>query len=438
MNRQTGMAEQIYADPYAGNILTQRLGPILSREQALARLRYLPPIPSDVSGIPMHIRLHMMMSVRDLHFPSLEGARIVQTTDLLIRQGYRYRDPATAATWGLISNDPHAALQPRTPAMVGLVTGHSGVGKTIAIQKAFDCYPCQLSVHDTFPRLVGPHYQMVHLSVDVPPSGRTVDLAANKMIAWDDAVERAMPGMPRRFAATLAKERRDGAKMMDEWRQVAKAHFLGALHLDEVQNFFKLPSLERRRKSIGQKADGNEVRLELSIIEDQALKTVLTLANTGQIPVILSGTPDGVGALTKRLSNTQRFVSSGYHSMSTFQGSTDPFYIAYMETLGEFQYVVKRISIDNALRELVFELTAGILRLVMSLWIAAHRVAFERREDSLRLEDFKKAAATYLAPVAPAVAALINRDPQKMRRYEDLMPRDDGYWATFWAQMGAL
>ena len=434
------MSKPTWIDPYAGNILTQDLGPILSREQALAKLRFVPALHGDMTGVPKHIRLHMLIAVRDFHLPSLEGARVLETTDLVMRQGYRYRDPAAAATWSVVSNDPLAALRPRAPAMAAVVVGHSGTGKTVAIHKAFDCYGRQVIVHPSFPRLKGSHYQMVHLSVDVPPSGREVDLAANMMIGWDDAVARALPDQVRRFAASLAKERRDGTKMMDEWRQVAVAHFLGCLHLDEVQNFFKIPSLERRRKSkVGKtgKAEDNEMPLELSIIEDKALKGVLTLANTG-LPLMISGTPDGVGALTKRLSNVQRFVASGYHKMSEFLSATDLFFIVFMDRLGKFQYVVKRLTIDNELRALVFTLTAGIQRLIVALWIAAHRVAFERKEDSLTLDDFKKAASTYLAPVAPAVAALLSKDPQRMRLYEDLMPRDDGYWITFWAGISSL
>ena len=435
------MAKLNLVDPYSGNILTQNLGPILSREQALTTLRLFPRVPVDMNGVPKHVRLHMLAEVRDLHVPSLEGARVLETTDLLVRQGYRYRDPAAAATWAIVSNDPLAALRARAPALVAVVSGHPGVGKTVAIHKAFDCYGPQVIVHETFPRLNGSHYQMVHMSADVPASGRSVDLSANMMISWDDAVARALPGQARRFSASLAKERRDGAKMMDEWRQVAVAHFLGGLHLDEVQNFFKIPSLERRRKSkVGRalKSDETEMPLELSIIDDQALKNVLTLANTWQLPLILSGTADGVGALMKRLSNVQRFVTSGYHKMSEFLSATDPFFISFMDTLGLYQYVVKRLPIDDELRALVFALTAGIQRLIVALWIAAHRVAFERKEDSLRLDDFKRAAATYLAPVAPAVAALLSKDPLRMRRYEDLMPRDDGYWITFWAGVSSL
>lgn len=429
------MAKGAWTDPYAGNILTQNLGPILSREQALTKLRLVPPVPGDMAGIPKHIRLHLLMVVRDFHLPALEGARVVETTQVMVREGYRYRDPALAATWAMISRDPLAPLRPRAPAMAAVVVGHSGTGKTEAIHKSFDCVGPQVILHSAFPRLKGPHYQMVHLSVDVPPSGREVDLAANLMIEWDDAVARVLPDEPRRFALSLAKERRDGAKMMDEWRQVAVPHFLGCLHLDEVQNFFKIPSLERRRKSKSGKAGKAEeadMPLELSIIEDKALKSVLTLANTWQIPLWVSGTPDGVGALTKRLSNVERFVTAGYHKMSEFVSATDPFFVQFMDTLGLYQYVVKRLPVNADLRALVFTLTAGIPRLIVALWIAAHRVAFERKEDSLRLDDFKTAAATYLAPVAPAVAALLSKDPVRMRFYEDLMPRDDGYWATFW------
>lgn len=190
------MAKPIIPDPYAGNILAHHLGPILSREQALARLTFLPAIPGDMSSVPRQIRLHMLMAVRDFHLPSLEGARVLQTTDLVIRQGYRYRDPMAAASWGVVSDDSLTQLRPRAPAMAGVVVGHSGVGKTVAIQKAFDCYPSQVIVHEKFPKLIGPHYQMVHQSVDVPPSGRAVDLAANLMISWDHDVARALPDVP--------------------------------------------------------------------------------------------------------------------------------------------------------------------------------------------------------------------------------------------------
>jgi hypothetical protein len=316
--------------------------------------------------------------------------------------------------------------------MAAATCGLSGTGKTVAILRALNLMP-QVITHDSFPNIVGNHHQVAWLSVDAPASGRSVDLATNLMRGWEDLMFRHFPQEPSRFASTLAKERRDGPKMLDEWRQVASTHFLGLLHIDEIQNFFRLQSLEKRRKRTD-KSEG----LQLSIVEDYCLKWVLTCTNTWQIPLFVSGTPDGIGALTKRLSNTERFVSSGYHVFPHFADAGKLFYEGFFMKLVQYQFVKKPLPPTQGFADLIIELTGGIQRLIVALWIAAHRVAFERKEDDLRPDDFRRAAETYLAPVAPAVAALRSKDPLRMARYEDLIPRDDGYWATFWAAVSSL
>ncbi len=422
-------------DPYAGNILTQGLGPILSRQQALSMLTYLPPLPPpDIGSVPKHIRMHLLMTLRDLHIPSIEGGRLVETIDLMIRPSYRYRDPKSAHTWGMICGEPMLHKTPKAPAMAAAVVGHSGSGKTEAILRGLSLYPQQVITHDTFPHLVDKHHQVIWQSINVPASGRSADLAANLMMDWDAMMAKYSPGTPGGFEATLARERRDGSKMLDEWQQVASSHFLGLLHLDEVQNFFRLQSLEKRKKR------GNETGgLELSIVEDQCLKWILTFTNSGGNPLLLSGTPDGIGALTKRLSNIERFTSSGYHQFPLFENADSPlFYKGFFEPLSQYQFVSKRLEVTPRLAALIIELTGGVLRIIIALWIAAHRVAFERKDDDLRIDDFNRAAATYLAPIAPAIAALRSKDPQRMARYEDLIARDDGFFSTFWSTVGSL
>jgi hypothetical protein len=217
-------------------------------------------------------------------------------------------------------------------------------------------------------------------------------------------------------------------------RQVASAHFLGALHLDEIQNLFKLATLKRRNKRTG-----TEEAPELSIVEDQLLKWILTLMNTWQVPLIVSGTLDGMAALTRRLSTTERIVTTGYHQFQHFENATDTnFKTNFLEQLGKYQYVQKKMSVNGELAELIIELTGGIQRLIIALWIAAHRVALERGKGDLLLTDFKMAAATYLAPVAPAVAALRSKDPTKMSKYEDLLPRDNMFWTQFWGTISQI
>lgn len=416
-------------DPYAGNLLTQGLGPIRSRAELMKALTELPNRLKSMDGIPPHIAIHHLMSLRDFHVPSIEELRLHETIDLMVRQNYRYLDPTAATTWSTISGDHAVHNLKRAPAYGAAVVGHSGTGKTEAILRCLRSYPQQVIHHENFPRLVGGHRQVAWLSINVPPSGRTVDLATDLMREWDRVTG------ANRFASDLARERRDGMKMLDSWRQVATAHFLGVLHLDEVQNLFKLATLKKRRGKRGIEDDVPE----LSIVEDQFLKWILILMNTWQVPLLLSGTPDGISALTRRLSTTERIVTSGYHVFHHFENAVDSnFRKNFLEQLGRYQYVQKRLPVDDELANLIIELTGGIQRLIVALWIAAQRIALERNKGDLLLTDFKKAAATYLAPVAPAVAAFRSKDPVRMSKYEDLMPRDGAFWSQFWNSVSRL
>lgn len=409
------------SNPYAGNILTDSLGPILSPKDGLKALMNRPVPPSSLAGVPPHVRMHMLMEVRDLHIPSLIERQLLQTTDLMIRQGYKYRDPRETRHWGALSGEvPHRAAIPQASA--ASVEGLSGVGKTQGCLRCLSTFP-QAVQHAKFPRLVGSHIQVVWLSVEVPPSGKAGDFARALMHAWRQAT-----GSPR-FDIWLAKEKfTDPMRALAEWLQVARLHTLGLLHLDEIQNLFKFLSLKQRkvRKGIADTP-------ELSIVEDQLLRWILELTNSGGIPLLASGTPDGMGALTKRLSTLQRMNTFGYHPFEPVSlTSGSKLEDSFLGQLSAYQYVRCRIAMDEKLATLIINLSGGIHRVIIALWVAAHRVAFERRSDDLRIEDFTAAAATYLAPMAPAIAALRTQDPAKMAKYEDLVGRDQSFWSTFW------
>ena len=421
------MPDPYLLDPYAGNILTAGLGPLRSRPELVKCLTELPPIPKNFDGVPPHVLLHYLMAVRNFHLPGLEEFRLHETIELMVRPNYQALDPTKAQTWAIVSGENSRPKRPWPPSFAAAVVGISGTGKSEAILRCLNSYPQQVINHTSFPQLQGNHQQVVWLSLDVPASGRAVDLARALMLAW----HRATGGT--RFSIPLSKQHLDGMRTLAEWQQVATAHFLGILHLDEVQNFFKLPSLKKRTKRAGM-SDAPE----LSIVEDQALRWILTLINTWHIPLLVSGTPDGIGAFTRRLSNTERIVTSGYHAFHPFESSTDPAFIQFLQQLGRYQYVRKKIAIDEPLAGLIFELTGGIQRVIIALWIAAQRLAIERSEGDLRLENFKRAAATFLAPVAPAIAALRSKDPVKMSKYEDLMPREDQFWSQFWNSVSRI
>ncbi len=413
-------------DPYHGNLLIEHLGPIPSISQGAKIMTHLPDIPKNIAEMPYEVRLHYLFRLKDLHIASGEGIKLLDTIDLMIRKSYSYRSPSEPQTWGIISGN--AVISHRTPsppAIAAAVVGHAGVGKTQATQRALSYYP-QIIQHQKFPRIIGQHHQVVWISAEVPANGKLDQLATNLMTAWDEAVRIAIPDYQDRFSETLASSKRDGMRMFEEWRQVALSHSLGILHLDEIQNFFRLPTLQDRRKQKVNQA------LELSIVEDKCLKTILTFINTCQMAVLCSGTPDGMKALSKRFSTLQRFSSFGYHQIRRFESVNDSeFKDTFLPQLVRYQLVEKKLPISIELAELLLELTGGIKRLLIVIWLAAHRVAFRRSEDDLLLEDFRVAARTYLQPVSGAVRAINSGRPDLMAKYDDMMTFADDFLENF-------
>jgi len=414
-------------DPYGDNILIRQINPIPSPAEALQKLMYLPRIPKDVESIPFHVRTHYLMDVLDLHIPSLIERSLLQSVDLMVRQGYKSRDPLRAETWaGLYGEKLHnTPLLPR--ALGAAVEGVSGVGKTQGCLRSLHSLGPQTIVHEKFPRIAGSLMQVVWLSVEIPPSGKAADFARSLMTAWDQATG------GRRFDEWLAKDKiANGLRALDEWQQVASAHFLGILHLDEVQNLFKLSSLEMR----AQRKRAQAQAPELAIVEDQVLRWLLSLSNTGQIPLLVSGTPDGIGALSKRLSTLERLNTCGFHAFQPISDPSEPDYFgSFLSTLARYQYVAKPLVVNKDVECEIIDLTGGIQRVIVALWIAAHRVAYERNTDTLEIQDFRKAASTWLAPLAPAIAALKSQDPRALSRYDDLMRLDSAFWVGFWSKM---
>jgi hypothetical protein len=430
------------ADSSSDNMLIRPLGPTLELREAMMRMTERPDVPREVASMSRPLRIHHVLKLRDLHIPSEEEGRLQRTIDILARQALVNRDPKVARSWILISGederedsdaDKKTLVMPARPlskAMAAATTGCAGSGKTISIHRSFLCFPGQVIRHPNFPKLIGAHYQVVWISIDAPGSGRAEALAEALMIEWDTVMDDAIDDYERHFDATLAKATRDGAKMLTEWRKHASSHFLAVLHIDEVQNLFKLLTLKQRRK----KKSGRGADQALSIADDRVLKWLLSLINRWGISVVFSGTPDGIGALTSRLATSQRLAVGGYHHITPFPDPADGAFQQFIRVLSQYQWTIGKLRAEE-LFEPIFRLTAGVRRLIIALWIAAHRVAFERKDDELRVSDFERAASTLLAPTKPGVQALLSRSPDRFDLFEDLKPGEQ-FWETFWSDMG--
>lgn len=400
---------------YRDNLLIEACGPILSPSELARRLTYLPDIPGDMHDVPLYVRSHMVSSVWDLHIPSLEGMRVAQTVDVMLRQGYARCRPDTPDFWRRMFQNQSLITQPNAAAVVGL----SGVGKSVAIEKALSLYPVYVD-HERFPGFVTGFRQLLWLKIDAPDSGKSIDLAANLMRATDQALGTDY------FSDYMDKRNRRGPDMFRAWQKIAAKHMLGLLIIDEIQNLFKQAPVAARRRLRA----GSLERPELRIVEDETLKLILSGTNTWRNPLMVTGTPDGMEAFNTRLSTAQRLITAGYHVLSPIPSADDQIFTkTIFPTLSQYQWVNNKIEPSDRLRQLVFDLSAGVPRIYICLWIAAHRYAFEGNRDALTLKDFSEGFRKYLYPLIPAVEALKSNDPGKLARYEDALPKDRTFWA---------
>ena len=296
--------------------------------------------------------------------------------------------------------------------------GIPGVGEREWIDKTLSGYPFQVHKHKSFPNIASELHQLLWLRTAAPISGKKEDLAANLMRAFDSALGTSQ------FTQRVSGDFRDGDEMLAEWRAAAKSHFLGVLWVDNVENFFphtKMSKGKTRKSSIeygGTK--GND---------DGSIQSLLNLGREWQMPVIYSGTPAGIAKLIECIQSDNRFGECEQHVINRISDFNDEYFDSiFFPTLCKYQWVSKPMPCTSELAKLIVELSGGIQHIMIMLWIAAHRNAFENGRDELTEADFVRASETYLSPLNNAVTAIRSRDKRKIAWFADMLPPSSPLW----------
>lgn len=406
---------------YSDNLLISACGDIPDNQELVGRLKYIPPAFTGELDFQNNSILasHYVEKVRSVHVPSKESIEIAQTIDVMLRRGYVDRNPSEPSTWQKIYHGDSIA-PPSLPAKAAYVTGISGTGKSRAVERALQLYQ-QVFTHDSFPHMRSQFKQLVWLKVDVPPNGSARDFAFALMRATDRALGTNLHG-------TYGTSRSSGFELLNIWWDKASVHFLGLLVLDEASNLFKIETLKERRKQ-----KSGEGRLHLRVADDDTLKFIINLNNTFKLPLLMIGTPDSMEVLCTRLSTMERLISEGIHEVRRSTNDEDSFYRRFMfPTLERFRFGSRKSGDTEMIRDRLFELTAGVPRIYVSLWCLATRVMINRNGNSFTVKDLEYVMDRQMAPLKPAIAALLSDDPRKLAMYEDLLPPPE-FWETLFS-----
>lgn len=399
-----------------GSLLMEALGKPRSAGELARALSYLPP-KIDVAGLAHHERLHLVSAVRDLHLPSPAGVAVARQIDLMLREGYRHRSPNSAKGWQSIYalSSPSLTEQIRlAPAMIGsplaaAVMGVSGVGKTSAIERALALYP-QCVEHDSFPQMARGHKQLVWLKVEVPGSGKALDLARALWLATDIALGTDYS------AQKPVADAKSGTVLLNLWLRRVACHYLGIMLLDEIQNLFKIGTLAQRKST-----KVATQRPQLRIVDDEALKFILTLINVAKIPIMVSGTHDAMEIFETRMSTSQRLTIEGLIRFEHARTPEDDYFRdILMPALFQYQFLDHKVNCSPQWQAHMHRFTAGLPRLCVNLWIQSQRLALERNARCIDFRHVDHVMATTMSPGIKGIDALLSGDPRRYAQYEDL------------------
>lgn len=397
---------------HGDNVLIAACGKPLEPVEIGKRLIHLPPQPDRSADVSRGQMRQLLTDVGRMHIPTATGIEIAETIGDMLRQGYVHRNPKDPSTWRRIYSTIGAQAAFSPIQLGATVTGISGAGKSTAIERALGLYP-QVVMHEHVPGLARPSPQLLWLKVDVPESGKIIDLVNHLSRATDAALGTA------HTEDLFSGRRLTGSALAHRWLQKISCNFLGLLVLDELQNLFKIAT-KAERMAVSRRPGGQ--RPQLRIVDDEALKFLLTLTNFAKIPTLYCSTPDGLAALNTRMSTAQRMLTAGFYTVPHAKSADDDFFRKRLfPVLCQYQWLSDKLPASDELRRLLFDVSAGVPRIAVTAWILAGKRAIKRNAGGLSFEDFEHVRSHDLGPLRPAVEALLSDDPRRLQIYEDLM-----------------
>lgn len=411
MTLPRGMVQAEYKDTriseYQGNPLIETLPPILdiphlqSHFTGLIRLR-----PNDIN-LDGQIRIHIIAQLMDGFFqPLVRHFQLESKLSIMLRQGYVGRNLETGELNAHIQNGYERVMQGdleafrfehvKSTAKSLAFIGCSGSGKTSSINRILETYP-QLIYHEKHNIT-----QIVFLKIDCPHDGSLKSLCHNFFREIDAILSTNY--------VRLYVEKRNGVEtLISLMAHIANTYAIGLLVIDEIQH------LSARHSG------GAELMLNFFV----------TLVNEISVPVVMVGTPKARSIFELDLRSARRGAGFGsilWEPLSKPLPDQDVSLTewgALTNRLWKFQWLKNAVpEITDEIRETWFELSQGIMDVVVKLFVFSQIRAVVTGVERITPELMKRVYQEELKPIHLMIEALRSGDADKIAKYSDLTVPD--------------
>lgn len=382
---------------FAGNAFIEALPPIeKTKSEFLTGLSHYPDKPTAATRRAGEVvRIMELSTLNDIVFPFPEYQKAGIALATIIRDAYVARNPLTTLDrqrrHALATDGADGLPFPadwKSSAKGHFMMAVSGMGKTTFTLAFLLRYP-QVIRHTSYKNDALQCVQVVYLVLRVPHDATLKSLC----IQFFEEIDRLLKTNYARQARSI----RQIAPMVQLMSQVATAVSLGFLAVDEVQNL--------------RSARGGNAEFMLNMFSEiiERLGISLLILATPAVQAVVEGS----------VRNARKLASYGETVMRPMP-KNDPLWDDFCDTYWDYSFVKKKGRLDKPVRDAWHHASGGNTAFAALAYMLSQRNEIGGREI-IDATAFERTAATDMAFLQPAIAALRSRDPNKLRAFDDLL-----------------
>lgn len=401
INIESSIQAACYTDTgvsrFAGNPFIEAL-PVLEQNKLdfLTLLSHYPPQPTAATRRSGEVvRIMELSTVNDLVFPFPEYQKAGLALATMMRDTYVARNPLSVIDrqrrHALAANGSDGFPFPanwKSSAKGHFMMAVSGMGKTTFALAYLLRYP-QVIAHTAYRGTALKCHQVVYVVLRVPHDATLKSLC----IQFFDEIDRLLGTNYARQASAI----RNVAPMVELMNRVATAVSLGFMVVDEVQNL--------------RSARGDNAEFVLNLFSEIIERLGISL--------LALATPAVQSVIEGSVRNARKLASYG-ETVLRPMSRTDPQWEDFCETYWDYTYVSKKVPLTKQILDAWHAASAGNTAFAALAFTLSQRNEIGGREV-IDAAAFARTAATDMAFLQPAIAALRSNDPRKLRAFDDLI-----------------
>ncbi|MET3698389.1 AAA domain-containing protein [Bacillus oleivorans] len=382
---------------YQGNPLIEALPPILSIEDAFEQLSFLPEYNEKETNLSAHHRYHSLLRLTRFYQPLEKTLELEARFSRLIRGGYIYRNPKDKShaetlieLHKRLENNEPLGLSPnisKTASSLSII-GFSGMGKTSSVERVLSLYPKAI-VHQYPLNIV----QIPWLKLNCPNDGSPKTLCLDFFTKIDDVLGTT-------YFKQFGKKGDSLSFLIIRVGQLARAHCLGVLIIDEIQHLLTAKDE----------------------VSNSMMNFLVTLVNEIGIPIMLIGTTKAKELLQINFRQARR--AGGHGELIWEQMKNDDNWEVLITSMWQYQWTKEKVKLTDTWRNVIYEESQGIVDIAVKLFLLAQSYAIESGQEKISPNMIIKVKKKYLRMVQDMLEALKRGIPEEIAKYDDITPFD--------------